>query len=453
MIREKLTWYLKALPKAWRNRLTPVPEVVTAFLEACDDARRRDARTWTEALRVVLHRAPRAVDTCRRLGGCVDAGASADEHARRRCERHRTRARARPRAYCARSWARRRSSRLPPVGPAFERSGIRRWDFGDLPESLAFVRDGRSVTGYPTLVDEGESVALKLYDTKAAAEAATRAAVVRLIRIELKDAVRRWEEEPPGIRRHRAAAAAGDGGGRAVADVIAAACARAFLGDDPLPRSASAFAEQVKRARARLPAVAEGAFRLLAAIATEYHALSQQIAALPTCAFALRRRTRRAARRAGLRRILLATPWAAAQPFAALSAGVAAAADQGAGQPGQDAKHGQAVAALWERYRARAEANRSAQRHRAGAGCLPVAARGTQGVALRPGAADRPARFLQAPGKGLGGAFPRIRGDYSRWQPETTRDTVTYALTGPKCGPGTLAGGRGVRMAGKGPKA
>ena len=31
MIREKVTWYLKALPKAWRARLTPLPEVVTAF--------------------------------------------------------------------------------------------------------------------------------------------------------------------------------------------------------------------------------------------------------------------------------------------------------------------------------------------------------------------------------------------------------------------------------------
>ncbi len=36
MMREKVTWYLKALPKAWRNRLLPLPEVVTAFLERSD---------------------------------------------------------------------------------------------------------------------------------------------------------------------------------------------------------------------------------------------------------------------------------------------------------------------------------------------------------------------------------------------------------------------------------
>ncbi len=33
MVREKVTHYLKSLPKAWRNRVIPIPEVVTAFLE------------------------------------------------------------------------------------------------------------------------------------------------------------------------------------------------------------------------------------------------------------------------------------------------------------------------------------------------------------------------------------------------------------------------------------
>ena len=51
-----------------------------------------------------------------------------------------------------------------------------------------------------------------------------------------------------------------------LADVLDAITDRAFIGDDPLPRSESAFAEQIKRARTRLPAVAESAFRLLATI-------------------------------------------------------------------------------------------------------------------------------------------------------------------------------------------
>src|SRR5215470_3040520 len=51
MVREKSAWYLKALPKGWRNRLTPVPEVVTAFLEAADRDSRYRALSFAHALR------------------------------------------------------------------------------------------------------------------------------------------------------------------------------------------------------------------------------------------------------------------------------------------------------------------------------------------------------------------------------------------------------------------
>src|SRR5206468_7287444 len=50
MIREKVTWYLKALPKAWRNRLSPLPDVVTAFLEATHPDKTGKASV-TDALR------------------------------------------------------------------------------------------------------------------------------------------------------------------------------------------------------------------------------------------------------------------------------------------------------------------------------------------------------------------------------------------------------------------
>ena len=72
-----------------------------------------------------------------------------------------------------------------------------------------------------------------------------------------------------------------------------------------------AFAEQVKRARTRLPAVAEGAFRLLAAIAAEHHALTQRIAALPPAQARLAAECRaRSATRSSTRASSRATPWA-----------------------------------------------------------------------------------------------------------------------------------------------
>jgi ATP-dependent helicase HrpA len=47
------------------------------------------------------------------------------------------------------------------------RSGLRAWDFGELPRSQRRERHGIVVTGYPTLVDAGDSVAIRLVGTEA----------------------------------------------------------------------------------------------------------------------------------------------------------------------------------------------------------------------------------------------------------------------------------------------
>src|SRR6185436_8214779 len=119
---------------------------------------------------------------------------------------------------------------------------------------------------------------LALLDTSGAAETATRAGVVRLLRIALRDALARYDKGGAGFAQAALQLKAAIPTDRLLADVLAAALTRAFLSDDPLPRTEAAFAEQVKRARARLPAVMEGAFRLLTTIANEYQALAQRLA-------------------------------------------------------------------------------------------------------------------------------------------------------------------------------
>jgi len=89
------------------------------------------------------------------------------------------------------------------AGPSIERKGLTRWDFGHLPATLAVTRGGAQLTGYPALVDEHDSVALLLMDTESAALAATRAGIVRLIRIALKDALSRWRRTRRDSRSRR----------------------------------------------------------------------------------------------------------------------------------------------------------------------------------------------------------------------------------------------------------
>src|SRR5262249_50614255 len=87
--------------------------------------------------------------------------------------------------------------------PGIERTGIVRWDFGELPEKIAFQRRDRGqtvrLTGYPALGDEGESVAIRLFDTEDAAVASTRAGVRRLLELQLKPQLKTLEKGPPGF--------------------------------------------------------------------------------------------------------------------------------------------------------------------------------------------------------------------------------------------------------------
>jgi len=53
------------------------------------------------------------------------------------------------------------------AAPSLERSGLTTWDFDTLPEKLETVITTGSITGYPSLVDEGTSVAVRVFGTAA----------------------------------------------------------------------------------------------------------------------------------------------------------------------------------------------------------------------------------------------------------------------------------------------
>jgi ATP-dependent helicase HrpA len=357
MNREKVAAYLKSLPKAVKNRMVPLPEHVTAFLEAT----RPGEQSLPEALRAWIRA---------RFGTALPADAfdraEPAPHLRVNVRvvdaSGRELASGRDLAALRQELGQAAQMTFAAAGPAFERRGLTRWDFGNLPVSLAVARNGAKLTGYPALVDDRESVALVLLDTEAAAQSATRAGIVRLIRIALKDALARWEKDPPGFAQAALPLKAAIPAEALRADVIAAVCDRAFVGDDPLPRDERAFAEQVKRGRTRLPAVAEGAFRLLASIAVEYQAATQRLASLPAAhgRFVAELKAQRDALvHPGF---FAGTPWSALQHLPRYLKALDRRAAKFVERPDRDARHAEAVAALWQRYRERAERNRVAGR-------------------------------------------------------------------------------------------
>ncbi|WP_426938551.1 ATP-dependent RNA helicase HrpA [Pseudarthrobacter sp. S3] len=71
-----------------------------------------------------------------------------------------------------------------PVGFA-EQSGLTGWSFGTVQRKVQGNVAGHTVTGYPALVDEGSSAALRLFQTGPEQEQAMRAGVIRLLALKV----------------------------------------------------------------------------------------------------------------------------------------------------------------------------------------------------------------------------------------------------------------------------
>ncbi|MBA3507368.1 MAG: ATP-dependent RNA helicase HrpA, partial [Betaproteobacteria bacterium] len=194
MIREKVTHYLKSLPKGWRNRLIPLPETVTAFLEATKAAE----APLAEALRTWLHERLSEAP-----GPDVWSGVALPNHLTINVQvvdaAGRELGMGRDLRALRAQLGEAAQLTFAAAEPEFEKSFVKSWDFGDLPETLAIVRHGQRLTGYPALLDDGAEVSVALLDTRQAAETATRQGVLRLLRLALKSAAASFDKGGAGF--------------------------------------------------------------------------------------------------------------------------------------------------------------------------------------------------------------------------------------------------------------
>ncbi len=182
-------------------------------------------------------------------------------------------------------------AQIPASG--LERDGVTRWTFGDLPEQVDLTRAGIRLRGFPALVDQGDSVAIRVLDSAESAAAAMRGGLRRLFTLHLGADLRTLKKGLPGLDRMRLQYAkapkpsAGDGSdcdpGR-VADLadelIALILDLTFVeGMDPI-REQSVFERRLAARRGRLMATAQEVCALAAQILDAYQTIRQRLAAI-----------------------------------------------------------------------------------------------------------------------------------------------------------------------------
>ncbi len=347
LVREKIAHLFKALPKQLRRHLVPVPGHVTAFLEEQDAAESRPR--LASALGRYIQRAT-GMPVATEVWSKIELPPHLNMNIRVVDEAGRELAGGRDLAALKTQLGQAASLTFGADEPGIERSGIRAWDFGDLPAEISFTRGGRRLTGYPAVADEGESVAIRLFDTRAAADAAMRGGVRRLMRLALKEHMRQLEKRLPGFTHAalalRAVAAAED----LKEDLMMAIADRAFIGEDELPRTGQAFDALRARARTRLPAVSEGGCRLLGAIGEEYQRVQQRLAsaakALPRPVADVRAQLGRLV----FKGFMTATPWERLQDLPRYLKAMQVRLDKYPNDPERDERHASHILELWGRY-------------------------------------------------------------------------------------------------------
>ncbi len=229
-----------------------------------------------------------------------------------------------------------------------ERDDVKSWDFGDLPASLQFARGRQQLTGYPALSLEEDRVAIRLFDTREAADIAHRGGVVRLLQLQLKEQMKQLGKGVPGITQIGLQLRSVCNVDELMADALQAICDRAFIGEDELPRNEKSFNEQKARARTRLPAVTQAVTQYLNQIAGEYLPLTQKLAR-----HKLGNELKQQLDRLVYRGFLTATPWSHLPQLPRYMKAMSLRMDKQTANPQRDGQRGAEIRQLWDMWQAR----------------------------------------------------------------------------------------------------
>jgi ATP-dependent helicase HrpA len=135
----------------------------------------------------------------------------------------------------------------------FEKTGLREWNFGDLPERVE-IREGGGAAGFPALVDEGETAGIRLFHSRGEAEQAMPAGFRRLVVLTLGTGAGKLRKDVgAGFSAETAALALRLGGKtwNLADEAVNSALDEAFAADLP-PRSHRRFLERMADGGGRL---------------------------------------------------------------------------------------------------------------------------------------------------------------------------------------------------------
>jgi len=272
LVEEKVAALIRSLPKQLRKNFVPAPDFARAVLDAIpvregsleESVRSQLTRMTGVEIPVDAWERVEFPDHLRMHFRVVDADGKTLDTGRDLVALQRS------------LQGRAASSFSGEAGRGYEREGLRRWDVGELPEYVTFDQGGVSLRGYPALVDEGETVALRLLDSPEKAARAHGAGVRRLLMLTLPDQTGYLRRKLPGIDRLCLLYSSVDRCDALKADIIDAVFDRVFFAEG-VPRDPEAFNHVRSKGRSGIVPTASMLVGLLDDILTRHQRLRKRL--------------------------------------------------------------------------------------------------------------------------------------------------------------------------------
>lgn len=286
LLRDKIIFLLKSLPKSIRRHFIPVPQ----FADKCLQQISSDQGALLPALSEQLYKMTR-VEIKEADWRVAELPLYLQMNFRLVDEDDQLLDESRDLNSLKQDWAKQAAASFRQMPDSeYEQTGLTDWTFGDLPAQIVLQQNGLEITAYPALIDNTDQVNLTLLDIEAQALAQTKLGLRRLFMLAEKDKVKYLHKHLPNIKTlclHYANVPESPYDADTTSpqtpceqlktDLIALAIDRCFINNQPLPRSAEAFAQRLENKRADLIQIASQLAQAVTEPLAGYHSIAKQL--------------------------------------------------------------------------------------------------------------------------------------------------------------------------------
>ncbi|WP_088179030.1 ATP-dependent RNA helicase HrpA [Azonexus hydrophilus] len=357
LIKEKLVQLIKTLPQKIRAKLVPVPEFVEEFLAAVAgndrklnqgiiqplidyilEARGLNARGWAvtpDAFR------PDALPPHFSMNYKL-----IDEHGRQ-LDMNRSLVALRG------EWGREAKEEFAELHETpSEYTKLTDWTFGELPELMEVPVGKQTVIGYPALIDDGETVSLKVFDSAEEAADAHRKGLSRLFMLQFREQVKYFDKNVPGLTQMAMQYMTLGSSDDLRRQIVELTFERACL-TEPLPTTPEAFKARCAEAKARLGLIMQEVCRMVGTVLTEWQAVVKKLPAFKAHTAAVADIEAQLKRLIG-KNFVVDTPFERLQHYPRYLKAVGVRLDKLKANPARDAGAMAEYGPLWTNYERRA---------------------------------------------------------------------------------------------------